>query len=164
MLLTVAYALAGGCCADAYNAASAQPSEASAAKYTGTEVFFRIIVLGNIFACPIILAAQYLFRRRRTLLSEGEWLWLCPMALWTTWMAITIIEPTEGFLILWFLTVALTLICSCLSLVCISFRLCGIWGFATCHWTDAFGCLTCLSVGLWLWYELVAHPLVLKDL
>lgn len=147
LLLMVAYALAGGYCTQQQAVVSHAASEVGSIHYTATDIFFQIVVLGNVLACPIILTTQYLFRGRRTWLSEGEWLWLSPIVLGLTAM----FWPGGDSALL--LVGGGLFLCLCLCLLCILCRFGGFWGLATCHWTDTFGCLTCLSVALWVWYE-----------
>jgi hypothetical protein len=155
LLLTVAYALAGGSCSGQYGAVASTDYHGGCTLYTMTDVFFQIVVLGNVYACPIILTTQYVFRRRRTWLSEGEWLWLVPVAMLAVLCVWPKDVPAPGLLIVF---LAVLSFCSCLSLLFIGSRLCGIWGRATCRWTDVFGSLTCLSIGLLALYDLAAHP------
>jgi hypothetical protein len=162
MLLTVAYALAGGTCSGQYGTLASSGDVGRGATYfTMTDVFFNIVVLGNVYACPIILATQYVFRRRRTWLGVGEWLWLCPTCLWAAWIAIASLQPDGEVLTLLSLTLVIIFNSSCLSLACIAARLFGSWEWAPCRWTDMFGALACLSTGLWCLRESIVRPLVI---
>ena len=155
LLLMVAYALAGGFVSEESELAVA----GNIGKFTHyTEMFFQIVVLGNAFACPIVLAAQYAFRRRRTWLSEGEWLGLAPIILWTIALCLPRGDPALALLMV---LLAFLAICSSLAFLLIGLRLCGLWSFATCRWTDVFGAFTCLAMGSWVYYNLTAHPPVI---
>ena len=162
MLLSVANALAGGSCSGLYGTmASSGGACEGATYYTMTDVFFNIVVLGNVYACPIILATQYVFRRRRTWLGVGEWLWLCPFSLGASSIAIADLWPHAELLGLLFFDLAIIFISSLLGLACIAARLFGSWQWAPCRWTDVFGAFACLSMGLWCLYESIVHPLVI---
>jgi hypothetical protein len=153
MLLAVAYALAGACCSRQHETVLYAAPECIV-HYTATEIFFQIVVLGNVFAGPIILIAQYIFRRRRTWPGIGEWLWLSPMLLvLASALAIMCWPGGSGLesLVVMLMIGGLAL-GAALSLLLLGFRLLGIWNIASCRWTDVFGCMTCLCVGIWALY------------
>jgi hypothetical protein len=157
LLLMVAYALAAGCCSRQRETVLYSAPECII-HYTATEIFFQIVVLGNVFAGPIVLIAQYVFRRRRTWPSIGEWLWLSPiMLVLASALAIMCWPGGDGLVsLLMMLTVGGLVLCSALSLLLLGFRLLGVWNAASCRWTDVFGCITCLGVGIWALYWCVA--------
>ena len=47
------------------------------------EVTIVGIILGSVYAAPLILLSQWIFRNRRQRLDVGEYLWLSPLFLWT---------------------------------------------------------------------------------
>jgi hypothetical protein len=118
---------------------------------TGLEVYLTradlllwIVVLGSSLAAIFVLTTQYVFRHRRKWPSVGEWLWPVPSVL----PAFDLGGPQH---------VGVLIACSCLALTCLICRACGFWGAAPCRWTDAFGCLTCLSIGVMAILGVIVH-------
>jgi hypothetical protein len=122
------------------------------------ELFLWIVVAGNNLAAFVVLPVQYVFRHRRSRLSGGELLWFCPVASSLLVCLGSELVPS----IAWIACLLLILgSCSCVALLLICRRWIGDWGTATCHWTDVFGSVACLSVGILAVYDVVAHPVVI---
>ena len=145
LLLMLSYSVAGSLCVWSY--------EANVWTYPSTKMalFLPIVVAGNALAPLFILTTQYVFRHRRKWPSEGEWLWLVPIALYSGALYSQFFvnpAPAQPFLM------GVLILCSVLATLCLFFRAFGYWGMATCRWTDVFGALTCLSTGALLVLDL----------
>jgi hypothetical protein len=147
LLLMVAYAVAGG-------VMSANEHHFHIHNWSRLEVFFSIILGGNSTSVAVVLPAQYLVRRRRTRLSEGELLWVVEFVVASLGAAMVSVSPVAS----WCLLFVFILICPLLGLVCLYFRLLGKWGWTTCRWTDIFGCSNCVCNAIYLICGFVAHP------
>jgi hypothetical protein len=108
-------------------------------------------VLSCVVASPLILGAQW-FRGRRAKLSLGEWLWLTPLMVATSFFALSLVlgvvrPPVLVPLIIPFSAVWFECL---LSLVAFGRLVNGVSGYkpdVSCRWTDTVGCAVCMSVG-----------------
>jgi hypothetical protein len=120
---------------------------------------FVALVLGSVFAGPLSLAVQFLFRHRRTRLSLGEWLWLEPIPLCI--VASYIGRPTPIWFILFLIVQTLL---SILSLAMLAmFGLCA-WESdqeVEYRWTDVLGNLSCGSFGIMVLYFLILNSITI---
>jgi hypothetical protein len=117
--------------------------------YAQAEVMLWIVVSGNSLACLAILPTQYVFRHRRTRPSGGELLWFFSTVLVALPIIVSNVWPS---LDRYFALSPLLFLSSCSALLLVCRRLMGKWGAASCHWTDAFGSVACLSAGILLLY------------
>ncbi len=155
LLLMLSYSVAGSLCTSNYDeTVTYNAGTAWAYHTTRMDLFWAIVVSGSNLASLFILTTQYVFRHRRKWLSEGEWLWVLPLALFAP------VFVTSDMRVFMYSYLALT-VCSNLAIVCIVFRLFGHWGMAGCRWTDVFGSLTCIFTGAMMAYGMWVHPIII---
>ena len=124
-------------------------------------VVLTTICLGGVFSGPIVLASHWLFRGRRTALSAGEWLWLSPfgilialgLGIWALhWVAQVFPAPAEVravfFALLGLVMILVEIGCTLNALLVVVARSVGDLTEPPCWWTDRFGTLTCLVLGI----------------
>ena len=122
---------------------------------TPSSLIFVALVLGSIYAAPISLAVQFIFRRRRVRLNFGEWFWLEPIIMYGFTYLLSI---TYQHIMLFWIVIALgsqivisTTALALLALFCLRFfdRKNIVY-----RWTDILGCLSCSSFGIMIIYLL----------
>ena len=124
-------------------------------------ILLTTICLGSVFSGPIVLASHWLFRGRRTGLSAGEWLWLSPfgillslaLGIWALhWLAQVLPDPAEMravfFSLLGLVLFLVEIGCTLNALLVVVARSVGDLTEPPCWWTDRFGTLTCLLIGV----------------
>ncbi len=122
-----------------------------------------IFCLGSAFAGPIILGSHWLIRGRRVGMSAGEWLWLSPAAIlavgvlgiWALHWAAEIFPDSEGTRAIFYGLLGLLLFlveigCVLNALLVVVARSVGDLANPPCWWTDRFGALTCLLLGIFV--------------
>ena len=117
---------------------------------------FVALVLGSVYAAPLSLAIQFIFRRRRAWLSIGEWLWLEPLFLYGfTYTASNIGRPTPVW---FFLAIAIQFASSTLAFGMLGIYSARLWKGEENHWTDFLGCIACVFFGIMLIYLETMYP------
>ena len=119
--------------------------------------------LGSAFAGPIVLGSHWLFRGRRAGMSAGEWLWLSPVAIlvvaalgiWALhWVAQVLPDPEEiravFYALLGMLLFLIEVGCVLNAMLVVMARSFGDLEHAPCRWTDRFGAVTCLLLGIFV--------------
>ena len=124
---------------------------------TLVELIVASISFGAACAGPFVIATQFLIRGRLSALSLGEWLWTVPLTLYVT----ALISTRAAIHISDHAALLTASICALLQWVA-SFI--SIWAFAaprsgSGHWSDRMGCFACTLVGLYLAYNILAHPI-----
>ncbi len=117
--------------------------------------------LGCAFSGPIVLGSHWLFRGRRAGMSAGEWLWLSPagilvlgtLGIWALHWAAQVFPDAERirtvfYALLGFLLFLLEVGCMMNALLVVMARSCGDLDHPPCWWTDRFGAVTCLVLGV----------------
>jgi len=117
--------------------------------------------LGSVFSGPIILAPHWLIRGRRVGLSAGECLWLSPLAIllllaigiWGLHWAAQLFPASKDVRAVFYAILALVLIlleigCAMNALLVVMARSVGDLDHPPCPWTDRFGAMSCLLLGI----------------
>lgn len=122
---------------------------------SGSELCAAAFVLGLAIAGPLVIVAQFA-RGGRTSMSIGDWLWIAP--------AMTGVVAAMALLLAQWCAVKLTgpiLAASALVIAgCSIYAGCRLFGDrARTSMTDMLGTTSCLSVGVFAVYTLLAHPL-----
>lgn len=135
----------------------------------GLVILLTTFCLGSAFSGPIVLGSHWLFRGRRAAMSAGEWLWLSPMAILLTlmlgvwllhWVAQVLPDP-EGIRAIFYALLAILLFlmeagCVTNALLVVMARSLGDLTHPPCWWTDRFGALTCLLLGILVMLSVLA--------
>ncbi len=119
--------------------------------------------VGSAFSGPIILGSHWLFRGRRVGMSAGEWLWLSPAAIlavlalgiWALHWVAELFPNSEGTRTVFYTGLGLLLFlvvigCTLNALLVVVARSVGDLANPPCWWTDRFGALTCLALGVFV--------------
>lgn len=128
----------------------------------GTLVLLLITFsLGSVFSGPIILGSHWLLRGRRAGMSAGEWLWLSPMVvlllaalgIWALHWVAQLFPDAKEIRAVFYTLLALLLFlveigCVMNALLVVVARSVGELDKPPCRWTDRFGALTCLVLGI----------------
>ncbi|NQT16988.1 MAG: hypothetical protein HQ582_29795 [Planctomycetes bacterium] len=127
---------------------------------------FAAVPFGAVAAAPIILIAQWVFRGRRKLPTVGEQLWLASSLCWAAGICLTLLlaaldidtdfmNTVEAGTALVFPMCALVIVQTVFSgaafMQLVKRKTQNQGNPVACKWTDRFGSLACLSLGLWLW-------------
>jgi hypothetical protein len=114
------------------------------------------LVAGIAVAGPIVLLTRFLLFDRTAVLSAGEWCWLVPTALYLAGLILTNIAISVSdylALLVVFACVALQSIASIVSLLVM------VAPRPISSWSNTTGALSCISAGVLVAYNLIAHPL-----
>jgi hypothetical protein len=124
---------------------------------TLVELIVASITFGVACAGPFVIATQFLIRGRSSGLSLGEWLWTVPLALYLT----AVISTRAAIQISDHLTLLAASVCAMLLWVASSISILAFFAprSASSHWSDRMGCFACLIAGLYLAFNLFAHPI-----
>jgi hypothetical protein len=113
-------------------------------------LLFVGLVLGSVYAAPVSLAVQFVFRRRRVWLSVGECLWIEPFLLCFVTLLTSCILPESPtwaiFAISWQFTFSI------IAFMVLAFILTDLWMGVACFWTEIFGCVSCTLMGVLIIY------------
>jgi len=125
--------------------------------------------IGSAFSGPIILGSHWLFRGRRVGMSAGECLWLSPMAIlaiaalgiWALHWVAEVFPDSQGTRAIFYSLLGLLLFlveigCVMNALLVVVARSVGDLANPPCWWTDRFGALTCLLLGIFVLLALFA--------
>ncbi len=117
--------------------------------------------LGGAFSGPIVLASHWLIRGRRVGMSAGECLWLSPMAvlvlaafgIWGLHWVAQLFPDSKDVRAVFYVLLGLVLFlveigCVMNALLVVVARSVGDLDHPPCWWTDRFGALTCLVLGI----------------
>ncbi len=164
LLMQMGYAMAFSLVFSPYRRLVAQPFDEGAVLIVVTT-----FCLGSALSGPIVLGSHWLFRGRRTGMSAGEWLWLSPSAIllivilgvWGLhWVAQALPDPEGIRAILYALFGILLFLveCGCVvnAFLVVMARSFGDLDHPPCRWTDRFGAITCLVLGILLLLTLFA--------
>jgi hypothetical protein len=117
---------------------------------------FVALVLGGIFAAPVSLSSQFIFRRRREWLSFAEWFWLEPILMYVITYLVSMFG--QPILMLWLVcALMLQLFFSIAALAMLAMFWTCIWDRQSeveFRWTDILGCITCGCCGIMVLYLL----------
>ncbi|MHB8899845.1 MAG: hypothetical protein ACYC6Y_13950 [Thermoguttaceae bacterium] len=158
LLMQVGYALAFALVLSPYRRMALQPLD------EGTVIIaLTALCLGSAFSGPIVLGSHWLFRGRRAGMSAGEWLWISPAAIlliaavgvWALhWIAQMLPDPdgirAVSYALLGILLFLLEAGCVMNALIVVMARSVGDLDHPPCWWTDRFGALTCLLLGVFV--------------
>jgi hypothetical protein len=119
------------------------------------ELIVASLVLGTACAGPLVIAMQFLVRKRSSVLSMGEWLWTVPLALFAMAIISTNIAARTSD---W---AAMSLVCvyALLQWLASAASLLFLVSRAGNTWSDYVGSSACLMAGLYLAYNIYAHPI-----
>jgi hypothetical protein len=110
-----------------------------------------VTTLGSILAGPIILLAQVMVRKRRAMISAGEWVWLGPLPLSALMAIVTLLHFSREFWdILGLLAALFAFVSFISSLVALFLLLASVYGRrdVPCFWTDRLGIATAVAAGI----------------
>jgi hypothetical protein len=123
---------------------------------TPFSLIFVALVLGSVYAAPLSLAVQLIFRRRRTMPSIGEWLWLEPLLLYILlYVCSNLFFLSEASVLL---AIILQPFSSIMALLMIGFYTMQFFKKKEIRWTDFFGCISCGSFGIMIVYLETYYP------
>jgi hypothetical protein len=112
-------------------------------------------ILGPVFCGPIVLFVQWFFRRRNERLSAGEWLWLSPLLIHLSAIALmtALAQSNDPFLVLVLIAIAVVwllaqLICAVLAGLMLLSVLVRTRPPGPCVWTDCGGAVVGLLSNL----------------
>lgn len=115
------------------------------------------LILGSTFVSPAILLSQWIFGKRRQWLHLGEYLWLSPLILYlATYFVSNLTRPTPFWFFLFVAGIAISSSASIIALIVYPFKR---FQNQTCPWTNLFGMISCLSVGILISYNLIVDPI-----
>jgi hypothetical protein len=119
----------------------------------GVERMIAGMVLGAVFAGPIILMTQWTLRGRSRPLSAGEWLWLTPTVLFLLLSCSLRFSPdfdlgsSSRLFVVWMFA---QVTCTGVALATLFSSLRGYRSTVPCYWTDRLGSWASLLFGIWI--------------
>jgi hypothetical protein len=120
------------------------------------------LAFGSVLAAPIVLSVQWGLRGRRALPSVGEQLWIASFVCWLTGYVFAMLiwaaeESAAGEIAVTGIALPVCVVllaqtvCSGAAMVWLIKRVRKKPGAVPCNWTDLFGSIACLFLGLWIW-------------
>jgi hypothetical protein len=120
---------------------------------------FVAMVLGSVYAAPVSLAIQFIFRRRRARLSLAEWLWLEPLLFYALTSIVSNCVHPIPLLILYAAAVQFTFSFSATAILVAGFS--GSMPNVKYQWTDVLGCFSCAFCAVAIVYVTIVNPIMI---